>query len=108
MTKITKEQIKALELLGIGFHGSAPGIGGTENFCLSSNDLLEYVEDPVAWLAKYHGVTKEQYLAWQKAEYTVICAGRTKLGKPCKRAVYINVDADEWVRLQGKSYCHHH
>lgn len=99
------EAIKVLATYNVGFLVSHDVPGGQTSISLSAEELEAYVLDPIAFLAHRYGVTADQYLAWQQAEYRVLCAGRTKAGHPCKSTVPGGTFVSRpelWVRMQGR------
>ena len=104
-----KNLIKTLSENDIGFYCSHPAPGGSRTLHLSPEQLLSYMQDPVAYLAQIYGVTRQQYLGWNQSDYSVKCAGKTSAGKSCKNTVPNGsfTEPKEWVSLQG-SYCHVH
>ena len=101
--------VEHLAQLDVEFACSHPNYGGRRTVPLSPQQLLRYVQDPVGYLAAYYGISKAQYLGWHRDNYTALCAGTTRAGKPCKNAVSggCSVEPDRWVELQGE-YCHVH
>jgi hypothetical protein len=67
------------------------------------------LSDKATVYAKAHGTAKEQNLAWESDNYSVICAGKTKSGNRCRNLVregYM-VYPDVWLRRQVE-YCSVH
>ena len=58
MNTISREQVKKLTELGVGFYCNAPIFGGQDTFDLSIDDLLIYIKDHTAFLASKYNVTK--------------------------------------------------
>ena len=108
MTDIEKF-IKTLVENDVSFSCSHPDHSGQRTFHLSPEQLLIYLQDPPAYLARRYGVTRQQYLEWHQSDYSVKCSGKTAKGKPCKNTVENGsfTEPKEWVALQG-SYCHVH
>jgi hypothetical protein len=71
---------------------------------VSADKLLAYVADPTGFLARHFGATREQYIAWCQAEYSVRCCATTRQGRQCKNLAYWDLDLQEWLKRQG-SYC---
>ena len=98
-----------LAQLDVGFYCTHQNQWGQATVPLSTQELLQYAQDPVGYLAAYYKVSRDQYLAWHRSNYTVLCAGKTRAKRPCKNIVEggNGVTPRQWVDLQG-SYCHVH
>ena len=101
--------IKRVSALGVRFHVSHPAPGGSRTLEIPADDLELFERDPVAYFAKRHRVTKEQYIDWHATEYSVRCSSTTKHGRRCKHIVKggFDVDIERWMELQGQ-YCEIH
>jgi len=101
--------VEELTQLDVGFYCTHPTYGGQATISLSPQNLLLYVQDPVSYLASYYKISKADYLAWHQSGYSVLCAGKTRAGKPCKNVVESGsgVEPRRWLELQG-SFCHVH
>ena len=101
--------IKRLGALGVTFHVSHAAPGGSRTLEIPADDLALFERDPIAYFAKRHRVTKEQYIEWHATDYSVQCSSRNKRGRRCKHIVKggFNLDIERWVELQG-SYCEIH
>lgn len=108
MSDITSTLEKLAEL-DVGFYCSHPDEAGAGSLYLSVPELVQYAKDPVGYLAAYYKVSKDQYLAWHRSDYMVVCSAKTGANKPCKNIVSGGNQAPlhQWVELQG-SYCHVH
>ena len=103
------EFIKRLGALGVTFHLSHAAPGGTRTLEVPADDLALFERDPIAYFAKRHRVTKEQYIEWHATDYSVQCSSTNKRGQRCKHMVKggSNLDIERWVELQG-SCCEIH
>lgn len=103
------ELLNKLAELGVTFCLAVPNQWGHETHISDPSELLEFIDDPVSLYARYHGVTKQQYLAWANDEFSVVCSATTSKGKPCKKIVKggSNVSPRQWVAMQGE-YCSLH
>lgn len=101
--------LNRLQELGVEFGISIPNQWGATTIAASPQQIVEFEDDPVAFYAKAHGVSVQNYLSWVESNYHVYCSGKTKKGKRCKNVVVggSNVDADTWANMQG-SYCSLH
>lgn len=108
MTDIS-QIVGELAQLDVGFYCTHPTYSGKATIQLSPKNLLLYAQDPVGYLSSYYQISKAHYLAWHQSSYSVLCAGKTRAGKPCKNVVEggSGVEPHRWVELQG-SYCHVH
>jgi len=96
--------IKRLSALGVTFQVSHPAPGGSRTLDIPADDLELFERDPIAYFARRHRVTKEQYLDWHATEYSVRCSSTTKCGQRCKHIVKggSDLDIERWVELQGR------
>ncbi len=101
------DAVKKLGQLDIGFYCTHDDYAGARFITLTEEQVLQYAEDPVGYLAKFYGVTKDEYLGWHRSGYRVQCAGKTRSGKRCRGSVARNIEPKEWAALQG-SFCHQH
>ena len=101
--------VKRLSALGVTFHVFHPAPGGSRTLEIPPDDLERFERDPIAYFAKRHRVTKEQYLDWHATGYSVRCSSTTKHGQRCKHIVKggSDLDIERWVELQGR-YCEIH
>lgn len=104
-----KQFIKTLTERDVGFYCSHPDYGGNRTVHLTPEQLLDYVKDPVAYLAKLYGVSSQEYIEWHQSEYSVRCSAKTTAGKQCKHNVEggNRVEPKAWVQMQG-GYCSIH
>ena len=104
-----EQAIKVLDQIDVGFYCTHEAPGGGTTVPLSLEEVLKYAKDPVGYLASRYGMSKSEYLAWHESEYTVHCAGKTRIGKPCKNVVEggYGVEPQRWLELRG-GYCHVH
>lgn len=102
--------LRSLEQKQVGFYIWHDSPGGQRTVYLNAEELAEYSENPVCFLAKYYGVSTDEYLEWHRAEYKVFCSEKTKKGTRCCNTAlgFHLVDSPkEWVEAQG-SYCATH
>lgn len=91
----------------VSFRITHPNPGGATTLALDKDEIVRYATDPVGFLAKYYGVTREEYLGWHQAGYNVQCGGTTTKGHRCKAtAVGLTMiySPKKWVESQG-AYC---
>jgi len=94
----------------VGFYAYHDNPFGQATVPLTSVEVAEYANDPVSYLARHYGVTRDAYLAWHSSNYNVLCAGFTKAGKPCKNIVpglSLVADPKVWSDGQGRHCAHH-
>jgi len=106
----TEAVIRHLAQQEVGFYAKHDTPGGQRTVHLDVEDVMVYAADPAAFLARYYGVSKADYLGWHRSEYRVICAGKTVKGKPCKASVSgmtLVESPAAWARHQGE-YCSIH
>jgi hypothetical protein len=104
-----EELLEELSQLDVGFYCHHTTAYGSAEIPLSPSGVMGYRRDPAGFVAAHYGISKANYLAWHVAGYSVLCAGTTKAGRPCKNVVEGGsaLGPREWVALQG-SYCHLH
>lgn len=104
-----KQFIKTLSERDVGFYCSHPDYSGQRTVYLTAEQLLDYVKDPVAYLANLYGVTSQEYIEWHQSDYSVRCSAKTSAGKQCKNCVAggSSVEPKVWVEMQG-GYCSIH
>ena len=83
MTDSEYEFLKRLREAGVGFIAYA--VFG--QIPLSLEDLLVYLEDPDAFLARHYDVSVEQFLAWRSFALDPHCRATTAKGRFCKHQV---------------------
>ncbi|WP_139093443.1 hypothetical protein [Delftia sp. JD2] len=104
MTNQLVDVVKELAEKQVGFYATHDDPHGQATVPLSSQEVIRYVADPVGYLAEHYRVSREDYLAWHRSGYKVVCAGFTKSGKPCKAIVtgLSMVGSPEvWVKGRG-------
>jgi hypothetical protein len=75
------------------------------HMCVGAGDIPAIIDDVIGWLAKQHGLTKEEYIDFSTGDYNVQCSAVTKKGKRCKCSVgNHHMDAKRYLELQGR-YC---
>ena len=102
--------VNALAAAGIGFIASHRAPGGQVTVEVSLNDVTAFIQDSDAFWGAYYKVTARQFRLWQDTQYSVVCAGHTARGNPCKSIIAGGsklTDPRRWVELQG-NYCHVH
>ncbi len=75
------EKLKELEVVYTAYH---PGAG---HITMSSNEIREYVENPIAFVASKCFVTEEHYRAWLEHYEHPVCKQRLSDGTSCHHAV---------------------
>lgn len=98
-----KELVEQMVQRDVGFYCTHEDHSGQRTVHLTSAQLIEYLKDPVLFLANLYGVTSEQYLSWHRSGYAVVCSGTAKNGKPCKQVVQggSRTEPKQWVQMQG-------
>jgi len=87
MTNHLADVVNDLAAKQVGFYATHDGPSGQVTVYLTPQELIKYAADPVGYLAGHYRVSREDYLAWHRSGYKVICSGFTKAGKPCKATV---------------------
>lgn len=78
---------------------------GGGSIIISKEDVPELIANPDKFLADYHGVSVERYLAWRNFDGS--CRATTAKGKPCTKRPEGASSPAAFVR--GISdYCKHH
>jgi len=79
------------------------------SYFATHTELEELVQDPAAFYAKVHGVTKAEYLDWMEDRCMAYCSATTRAGKRCRNLVRrgYQVSAKVWLELQNE-YCSVH
>ncbi|WP_176042808.1 hypothetical protein [Burkholderia stabilis] len=104
MTNQLADVVKELAEKQVGFYATHDHPHGQATVPLSSQEVIRYAVDPVGYLAEHYRVSREDYLAWHRSGYKVICSGFTKTGKPCKgivRDLSMVTSPALWVQGQG-------
>lgn len=98
-----EQTIRELDRLGVTFAVTHEGPSGTESVGVTAEQLAAYVRDPQAWLARHYGVSRIEWMDWQRDRYHVYCSGFTSTGRPCRNTVAggTGVGAKRWAELQG-------
>lgn len=99
--------IQRLDLLGVGFTISHEGPEGRVTLGVFAEQLQRFVDDPAAWLAAYYEVSADQYLAWHRSSYNVLCCASRNNGQPCKGIVpggSRTKNPKTWLQMLG-GYC---
>lgn len=85
--------------------------GFTGPLSLSAREAKSFLEDPMGFAAKVHGVTRDQMEAWGKADdHEVMFSAITASGRRCRNPVQGSSacsSPSEWVAAQG-GYCRVH
>lgn len=104
-----RDALEELGRLGVRFVFEETAPGGGCRQILTPAEAADMLESPVDVLAGMHGVSPDQYVAWQRAGMAVPCAGRTARGEPCKNKLHGGqpVSVESWVSQLG-GYCHVH
>ena len=102
--------IRDLAEKGVIFQATDASPYGIKSVPMPAEDVAAYSLDPVEYIAKYYGVTKNQYLSWHRFSYCVLCADITVEGNSCRNIITGGnaIDSpDRWLAPQG-GYCHVH
>ena len=78
-----------------------------ESIPASPEEVLRYIEDHDLFAARYHGVSREDYLEWLDAYGVPRCSAMTRSGKPCRsaRAGARRLEAREFAGLDRRDLC---
>ncbi|WP_139074457.1 hypothetical protein [Xanthomonas bromi] len=87
MTNQLVDVVNELAEKQVGFYAMHDSPHGQTTVPLSAEEVIRYAADPVGYFAEHYGVSREDYLAWHRSGYKVVCSGFTKSGKPCKAIV---------------------
>ena len=74
-------KLKALEIVYVAYH---PGAG---HITMSSADILDYVDSPMAFVAKKCSVTEDHYRTWLAHYEHAVCHHLSANGKECQQPV---------------------
>ena len=105
------QAVDALARAGAAVVLQLPGAyGGGETIRILPIEAGDLVEDPRAFIAGKLGVTVEQLDEWEEHEHIPKCAGYTKAGPQCAKAVspHTMVEPAEFAALHRVDYCHIH
>lgn len=75
------EKLRELEVIYVAYH---PGVG---HVSMSANDIREYVENPMAFVAAKCFVTEEQYRVWLEHFENPVCKHTSASGSVCMTAI---------------------
>lgn len=64
---------------------------GISTDILTPNEVLKFIKDPVATYAAHHGVSKADYLAWQRDDCSARCSAKTELGGCSAMELYLSL-----------------
>lgn len=110
MTNMLSDVIKELAEKQVGFYATHDDPSGQATIGLSSEEVVKYAADPVGYLAAHYKVSRENYLAWHRSGYSVLCSGFTQAGKPCKAIVpglYRVASPLAWAQGKGGRCTYH-
>lgn len=95
--------IEELAQLDVKFLCEHSGPAGKVAVALSKDQVLQYVKDPVGFLAEHYGVSKQDYLEWHRSGYIVRCAGITGKGKRCMAVIAggSGLEPAQWAAMKG-------
>lgn len=110
---ITLEDVQKMRTAGIQFLIEPITVwGGGYHLLLSPEEVLEYIDNRDAVIAKHLGVSEEQYGLWIQSEGSVFCEATTKSGRRCRRRVAgtrSQLDLQDWIKaLERGGYCSLH
>lgn len=104
MTNQLVDVVNELAEKQVGFYATHDNPHGQMSVPLSSEEVIRYAADPVGYLAEHYRVSRDDYLAWHRSGYKVVCSGFTKSGKPCKAIVpglSMVTSPAVWARSRG-------
>ena len=82
---------------------------GAHAVSCSEDDILDFMDDQSGFFAKYHGVSRYDYLQWVAEGYSIRCCAQTSLGARCSKIVGggVRVTPQCWADWPD-DYCHLH
>lgn len=105
------QAVHALQQAGAAVVITLPGAyGAGSTIQITPADAAALVANPDAFIAAQLGVTAEQMALWLKHGRSPLCAGWTKAGRRCAKAVSPNTysEPSEFVARHRVDYCHVH
>lgn len=72
---------------------------------VSPAQLLDYVSDPIGFMADQFGVSKDDYVAWCADEFGTRCHAITRGGRPCRGTYPRTNDPISWLAMGRRQFC---
>lgn len=97
--------LKCLADGGVFFSVNGPTPG---QFNITADEVFEYIQDPMGYMAQQFEVSRDQYIAWISVLSDQKCRANEKPGKRCNEKVLAPPDHPDDLNCAGTYLCSEH